>query len=145
MEKERECMFLFWGRKACSCLRMLPLKPKKWVSCGGNDHRIDDCSVETRCSQRFLSTGHPAAERAARFCGTAPATVGGECKNLGVDRTFAGWCYIVQGSFCFLLCRCLFFFLLMDSGCIESWLSISVKSKLDPFCWNSCEFQSLDK
>lgn len=34
-------MFLFWGRKAFSCLRMLPLKLKKWVSCGGNDHRID--------------------------------------------------------------------------------------------------------
>lgn len=30
--------------------------------------------VETPCSQHFLSTGHPAAERAARFCGTKPVS-----------------------------------------------------------------------
>lgn len=40
-EKE-QVMLLFLGKKAFSCLRMLPLKLEKWVSCGGSDYRIDE-------------------------------------------------------------------------------------------------------
>lgn len=83
--RKRECVFLFWARKAFSHLRMLPLKLKKWVSCGGNDHRIDKAWSRHHVPNIFLSTGHLAAERAAGHCGIKSFPANGE----------------VSGRFCF--------------------------------------------
>lgn len=60
-EKE-QVVFLFWGKKAFSCLRMLPLKLEKWVSCGGSDYRIDEAWSRHRVPT-FIEYRSQAAER----------------------------------------------------------------------------------
>lgn len=125
-------MFLFWGRKAFSCLRMLPLKLKKWVSCGGNDHRIDKAWSRHRvpnisCVQvRQLQSGQ-------RFLWTKVglSTLGGEWKVL--VRIIVHLLTLNHLRMSHLSSLQVFISPPMDPGCFEDRLTDSTKSQPDLF------------
>ncbi|KAA8582564.1 hypothetical protein FQN60_006235 [Etheostoma spectabile] len=50
--------------------------------------------VQTPCSKHFVSTGHPAAERAARFCGTKLAH---SCREAFVSVLDGSWMLLETG------------------------------------------------
>lgn len=122
-QKKRECMFLFCGRKAFSCVRMLPLKLKKWVSCGGNDHRMDEAWSRQRVPNISWAQVSQLQSRQREALRGWENTL--YCDGLILHALVDTEPYVRA------VCFAGVFFQLMDPGCFNNWAAESVK-KTEP-------------
>lgn len=149
-ERKRECMFLFWGRKAFSWLRMLPLKLEKLVSCGGNDHRMDEAWSRHRVPSISWVQVTQLQSVQHFFCGTKSVSLLQEVSGksrfefYGLSAHVPAETKPFENALVLCLCRCLF--PLMDSGCFEDWLTDGLNLNLT-FSPRECiyEYYTMDK